>query len=77
MPSPSAATTPENSWPSVTGAVSPVQDVGVSGVGQKIGPSRYSCRSVPQIPQKATSMSTSPAPAVGSSISSMRMSLLP
>src|SRR6187455_773374 len=40
----------------------------------KIGPSRYSCRSVPQMPHHSTSAFTCPGPTVGSGTSSMRMS---
>lgn len=43
--------TPLNSWPSVMGMVSFVHGCGV--VGAKVGPPRYSCRSVPQMPTYA------------------------
>ncbi|KAH8624665.1 sorbitol dehydrogenase [Alternaria alternata] len=48
---PTSVTVPENSCPKVMGMVSFVHGCGV--VGAKLGPPRYSWRSVPQIPTKA------------------------
>ena len=45
--------------------------------GQKIGPSTYSCRSVPQMPHHSTRTFTCPGPACGSGTSSIRMSFGP
>ena len=42
---------------------------GASTVGTKIGPSRYSCRSVPQMPHHSTSTLTVPGLVTGSGIS--------
>ena len=53
-PSPTAATTPETSWPIVTG-------------GTLRNSSASMCRSVPQTPAPRTSSSTSPAPGVARS----------
>jgi len=50
-PDPTSVIVPENSWPRVMGIVSLVHGCGV--VGAKVGPPRYSWRSVPQIPTKA------------------------
>jgi len=72
-PGPISTTVPENSWPSVCGRVTPVSGCGVLGV--TIGPIRYSCRSVPQMPQYATSTTTSVgALIVGTGTSSILMS---
>ena len=74
-PAPSCAITPENSWPSVSGAVRPVRRCGRE-TGMKFGPS-YSWRSVPQIPAQLTLIFTYPGCGTGSATSSIRMSLYP
>ena len=52
---PTSTTSPENSCPITKGAFSPVYGCGLS-TGIKIGPPRYSCKSLPQIPQYFTSI---------------------
>ena len=47
-PGPTWTTVPENSWPKVTGALTPVS--GWADVGINVGAAKYSCRSVPQMP---------------------------
>ncbi len=59
-PGPVAATTAENSCPRICGSSAPVSGCGRAGV--TIGPSVYSCRSVPQIPHITGRRSTSPGP---------------
>jgi len=56
-PAPSAATSPENSWPMVIG-----------GMRRPVLPSQP-CTSLPQMPQPRTLTSTSPAPGTGASTS--------
>ena len=73
-PEPTSATTPANSWPMTTSPDSPVSGCGSPGGGMKIGPSRYSCRSVPQMPHQSTLTFTVPGRTCGSGTSSMRMS---
>src|SRR5436309_7283005 len=75
--SPIATTRPENSWPMMTGAFTPVKGC-AAVVGIYKGPPRYSCKSVPQMPHQATSTCTCPgAGAGGSCTSSTRTSLCP
>ena len=62
--SPTAATTPLNSWPTTTG----------TRIGIAIA-SSYTCRSEPQMPAASTSTSTSPGPGTGSATS--RTSMFP
>ncbi len=50
---PISSTTPANSWPNVTGAFWPRNGSGLS-VEINIGPSKYSCKSVPQMPAQDT-----------------------
>ncbi|VTT27667.1 Uncharacterised protein [Klebsiella pneumoniae] len=72
-PAPTSTTSPENSWPITIGAMSWLILCGLS-TGTKMGPARYSCRSLPQIPVHATLILTLPADTCGSSMSSMRIS---
>ncbi len=55
---PISSTTPANSWPNVTGAFWPRNGSGLS-VEINIGPSKYSCKSVPQMPAQDTLTLTS------------------
>lgn len=52
-PEPTESTTPENSCPGHSGNSLPEISLLQFGAGKKIGPSKYSCKSVPQIPQYA------------------------
>ena len=54
------------------------QHPGIEVTGVTIGPTMYSCRSVPQMPHQSTSTRTSSRSLIaGTSTSSMRMSDLP
>ena len=74
---PTASTSADSSWPRICGSSAPVSGCGAAGV--TIGPARYSCRSVPQIPHHRGRIRTWVAPSSpsGSGTCSTRMSLAP
>jgi len=74
---PTSVIVPANSWPRISGRVSPVIGCGLPGGGTKIGPSSYSCRSVPQMPHQSTLSFTVPGRICGSGRSSTRTSPRP
>lgn len=59
-PWPTSTTHPASSWPMTTGSDAPVRGCGDCAVGMRRGPSRYSCRSVPQMPHQSTAILTVP-----------------
>ena len=71
---PTSRTSAENSWPRICGAVEPFSGCGC--VGMTIGPTAYSCRSVPQMPhQSGRSQHLARPSGRRSATSSTRMSL--
>src|SRR5574341_1565196 len=61
-PGPTAATTPQGSWPAITGSPRPRIPIAVLPPPA----ARYECRSLPHMPEALISNTTSPGPGVGS-----------
>src|SRR2546427_11441542 len=61
-PGPTAATTPQGSWPPMTGPLPPPRPRALAALPA----ARYGCRSLPHMPEALMAMTTSPGPGVGS-----------